>query len=159
MADKTARLRVLRGLLDDRDLHSQAEVRAALGAEGHETTQATVSRDLDELGAVKVRGADGRLVYRLSADPRPASAREQLDLTLRQFVTSVKHSGNMAVLRTPPACAHPVASAIDLAELPDVIATVAGDDTVLVVAADGIPGADLADQLRTMIDPEPRSHP
>ena len=159
MADKTARLRVLRALLDDRDLHSQAEVRHALADEGHETTQATVSRDLDELGAVKVRGADGRLVYRLSADPRPASARERLDLTLRQFVTSVKHSGNMAVLRTPPACAHPVASAIDLAELPDVIATVAGDDTVLVVAADGVPGADLADQLRTVIDPEPRSHP
>ncbi len=70
---------------------------------------------------------------------------------VRQFVVSVRSSGNLAVLRTPPACAHPVASAVDLAELDDVLATVAGDDTVLVVACDGLGGAALADRFRACL--------
>jgi len=148
MADKTRRQQLLRELISSTDLGSQAEVRAALAARGVDTHQATVSRDLDELGAVKVRGAEGLLVYRLAADPGPGSARSRLDETLRQFVVNVAHSGNLAVLRTPPACAHPVASAIDLAELDGVLATVSGDDTVLVVAAESLPGAELAAQLR-----------
>lgn len=147
---KQERQRLVRRLLEERDLRSQAEVRAALATEGIETTQATISRDLDELGAVKVRGADGDLVYRLSPDPGPASARARLRETLRQYVVSTRASANLAVLRTPPACASPVASAIDLAELPGVVATVAGDDTVLVVAADGVSGVDLADRLRAL---------
>ena len=149
MADKTRRQQRLRQLLTDRDLHSQAEVVAALAAEGIEVHEATVSRDLGAVGAVKVRGADGSLHYRLAADPGPSSARQRLDDTLRRFVTHVTSSGNLAVLRTPPACAHPVASAIDLAELDGVIATVSGDDTVLVVAEEGHPGASLAATLRT----------
>ncbi|MFA9429093.1 arginine repressor [Egicoccus sp. AB-alg2] len=148
MADKARRQQLLRELISSTDLGSQAEVRAALAARGLDAHQATVSRDLDELGAVKVRGADGALVYRLAVDPGPGSARSRLDDTLRQFVVSVAHSHNLVVLRTPPACAHPVASAIDLAELDDVLATVSGDDTVLVVAAESLSGADLADRLR-----------
>ncbi|MDX1620894.1 MAG: arginine repressor [Nitriliruptorales bacterium] len=150
--DKPGRQAALRALLNSRELRSQEEAREALADAGYETTQATVSRDLDELGAVKVRGADGTLAYRLATAPPPASAREQLAPTLRQFVRGVDHSGNLAVLRTPPACAQPVASAIDLAELEDVIATVAGDDTVLVVAAEGVTGAALADQLSDVAD-------
>lgn len=148
MADKLRRQQRLRQLLTDRDLHSQVEVVAALSAAGIEVHEATVSRDLGELGAVKVRGADGTLVYRLAAGPGPSSARQRLDDTLQRFVTQVTASGNLAVLRTPPACAHPVASAIDLAELDHVIATVSGDDTVLVVAEEGTTGRELAAQLR-----------
>lgn len=151
MSDKAARQRHLRSLLESTDLGSQAQVRRALLADGFETTQATVSRDLDDLGAVKVRGADGRMVYRLAVDPGPATARDRLAATLQQFVLRVTWSGNLAVLRTPPACAHPVASAIDLAELPDVVATVAGDDTVLVVAADGVTGAEVARRLEDQL--------
>jgi transcriptional regulator of arginine metabolism len=143
-ADKLERQQLLRRLLAEHDLGSQAQVRELLRVHGVDAHQATVSRDLDELGAVKVRGAGGELVYRLTADPGPGSARSRLDDVLRQFVTSVRSSGNLAVLRTPPACAHPVASAIDLAELPGVLATVSGDDTILVVAEDGIPGEELA---------------
>ncbi|MFA9445589.1 arginine repressor [Egicoccus sp. AB-alg6-2] len=149
MADKRRRQQLLRELISDHDLGSQSEVRAALAARGVDAHQATVSRDLDELGAVKVRGADGTLVYRLAVDPGPGSARSRLDETLRQFVVSVSHSANLTVLRTPPACAHPVASAIDLAELDGVLATVSGDDTVLVVAAETLPGRDLAADLRS----------
>ncbi len=147
MADKTRRQQLLRQLITDGDLRSQAQVVDALAATGVEVHEATVSRDLGEVGAVKVRGADGSLVYRLAADPGPSSARERLDETLRRFVTNVTASGNLAVLRTPPACAHPVASAIDLAELDHVIATVSGDDTILVVAEEGTTGRSLADEL------------
>lgn len=151
MATKQQRQHLLRRLLTEHDLGSQSEVRDALAANGIDAHQATVSRDLDELGAVKVRGANGHLVYRLTAEPGPGSARARLDEVLRQFVTTVRASGNLAVLRTPPACAHPVASAIDLAELPGVLATVSGDDTVLVVAEDGIPGAELASRFQTIV--------
>ncbi len=151
VVDKVSRQQLLRQLLAEHDLRSQREVRDELADRGVETTQATVSRDLDELGAVKVRGRDGALVYRLSPDPGPASARERLQQTLRQFVTSVASSSNIAVLRTPPACASPVASAIDLSEMDGVLATTAGDDTVLVVAADGITGADLAARFRALL--------
>jgi transcriptional regulator of arginine metabolism len=145
--DKGTRQQRLRRLLAERDLGSQAEVRAALVDLGVDVHETTVSRDLDDLGAVKLRAADGRLVYRLAADPGPASARSRLDDTLARFVTSVDASGNIAVLRTPPACANPVASAIDLADLDDVLATVAGDDTVLVVAREDVGGRTLADAL------------
>ncbi len=148
MTDKPQRHQLLRQLVTDLDLRSQVEVADALRAAGVEVHEATISRDLGEVGAVKVRGADGSLVYRLTADPGPSSARERLDETLQRFVTQVLASGNLAVLRTPPACAHPVASAIDLAELDGVIATVSGDDTVLVVAEEGLAGSDLAAGLR-----------
>ena len=147
MPTKAHRQQQLRMLLASRDLRSQREVRDALAAAGIDAHQATVSRDLDELGAGKVRGADGTLVYRLNADPGPSAARDRLDDTLRRFVTHVASSGNLAVLRTPPACANPVASVIDLAEFDGVIATVSGDDTVLVVAEEGRTGAQLAAAL------------
>jgi transcriptional regulator of arginine metabolism len=149
--DKARRQQLLRQLLAEHDLRSQREVRDLLAGHGVPTAQATVSRDLDELGAVKVRGGDGALVYRLSPDPGPASARSRLEDTIRQFVTSVAASGNLAVLRTPPACASPVASAIDLSDLEGVIATAAGDDTVLVVAAETTSGAALATRFRAML--------
>ena len=151
-SDRADRLRALRRLLSSADLASHAEVVEALAGRGVEVTQATVSRDLSTIGAVKVRQADGSHAYRLGVATGD-DARDALTGTLRQFVTDVRASGNLVVLRTPPACAHPVASAIDLAALPDVIATVAGDDTVLVVAADDLPGAELAQRLRDRLDP------
>lgn len=155
MADKHRRHQLLRQLVTEQELRSQAEVVAALANAGVNVHEATVSRDLSEVGAVKVRGANGGLVYRLAADPGPRSARERLDDTLERFVTSVAWSGNLAVLKTPPACANPVASAIDLAELPGVLATVSGDDTVLVVAAETTTGHALALDLASRAGVEP----
>ena len=146
--DRVERLEVLRSLLVAEDLTSQSAVADALAERGIRCTQATVSRDLDELGAVKVRGVDGRQAYRLRADVTPIDDAGRVDAVVRQFVTGVDASGNLAVLRTPPACAHPVASAIDLANFDDVIATIAGDDTVIVVAAEGLTGADIAPRFR-----------
>jgi transcriptional regulator of arginine metabolism len=151
-ATKTERQALLRRLLAEADLGSQAEVRDALARAGVEAHHSTVSRDLDELGAVRVRGTNGGLVYRLAVDPGPSQARGRVDDVVRQFVTAVQASGNLAVLRTPPACANPVASAVDLAELDGVLATVAGDDTVLVVADERLGGAALADRFRASLD-------
>jgi transcriptional regulator of arginine metabolism len=147
MPGKRERHQLLRRLVSSTDLSSQVAVREALADAGVAVHEATISRDLEEIGAIKVRDGNGQLVYRLAADPGPSSARQRLDDTLRRFVTSAAASGNLAVLRTPPACGHPVASAIDLAELPGVLATVSGDDTVLVVAVEGNSGRQLADEL------------
>lgn len=149
--DKADRQQLLRELLERRALRSQREVADALADEGVETTQATISRDLEELGAVKVRGVDGRLAYRLAVEPGIVNGGVHLAATIRQYVTSIASSGNLVVLRTPPACAHPVASAIDHAGMDEVLATVAGDDTVLVVAADDRPGSELAARFRTTL--------
>lgn len=150
--DKEQRQRLLAALISDNDIGSQADARRLLAEQGVETTQSTISRDLDEIGAVKVRGSSGALVYRLPSDPGPATARDRVVSVLRQFVTRVECSGNLAVLRTPPAGAGPVASAIDLAELPGVIATIAGDDTVVVIAAEGVTGSQLTERFRRLAE-------
>ncbi len=123
------------------EVTAQAELVALLQAEGVEATQATVSRDLEELGITKYRGADGRSAYALP----DTSGLAQM---LRQFARDIDSSGNLAVVRTPPGTAAAVASAIDAADLPGVLATVQGDDTLLVVAREGVRGSRIADQLR-----------
>ncbi len=134
------RQRLVRVLVARYEVTSQAELVDLLAREGVEATQATVSRDLDELGIGKQRGADGRLAYAL---PEPGG----LAQVLRQFATTIDASGNLAVVRTPPGAAAAVASAIDSADLPGVLATVQGDDTLLVVAVEGETGAALAARL------------
>ena len=128
------------------EISSQAELVALLAAEGIEATQATVSRDLDDLGILKQRGADGRVAYAL---PGPSG----LAQILRQFVTGIAASGNLAVVRTPPGTAAVVASAIDQAGLSDVLATLQGDDTLLVVAAEGVSGRAVAERLNAIKSP------
>jgi transcriptional regulator of arginine metabolism len=136
-------------LLSSRPVHSQAELAALLAAEGIEVTQATLSRDLEELGAVKLRGADGGVgSYVVPEDGSPVRAvsggTERVSRLLGELLVSTDASGNLAVLRTPPGAAHYLASAIDRAALPCVVGTVAGDDTILVVAREPMTGAELA---------------
>ena len=131
-------------------MRSQAELQALLVRGGYEATQATISRDLDELGAVKLRGADGGAgVYVVPEDGSPvrgvAGGTERLTRLLGELLVSTDASANMAVLRTPPGAAHYLASAIDRAALPYVVGTVAGDDTILVVAREPMTGSELAD--------------
>ena len=130
----------LRKLVASHAVSSQAELVDLLQREGIPATQATVSRDLDELGISKARGADGRVTYALPELPRLAQA-------LRQFVLTVDASGNLAVVRTPPGTAAAVAIAIDTSDVPGVLATLQGDDTVLVVAREPTTGRELADTL------------
>lgn len=138
--DRDRRRSLLRDLVSRHVVTSQGELVALLSDAGVDATQATVSRDLEELGIDKVRGADGQVAYALPT----AGGLAQL---LRQFVLRIDASGNLAVVRTPPGAAGTVASAIDGADLPDVIATVQGDDTLVVVAAEGTSGRAVAEHL------------
>ena len=156
-------------LIRTRPVHSQIELADLLAAEGIHVTQATLSRDLEELRAVKVRGSSGApAAYLIPEDGmpvlRPAAALlggsanqpppQRLARLLRELLTGADASGNLAVLRTPPGAAQFLASALDRSGLPEVIGTIAGDDTVLVVARDPAGGPDLAKLLTTWAAPE-----
>ena len=150
---KAARHARIVALIRDRAVRSQTELAELLAAEGLQATQATLSRDLEELGAVKVRGTDGGpAVYVVPAEGsgpmRPAEhAPARLVRLLRELLNGVDSSGNIAVLRTPPGAAHYLASALDRAGLPEIVGTIAGDDTILVVAREAVGGAALGDKL------------
>ena len=121
-------------LLEEQVISSQIQLVELLATEGLNLTQATVSRDLEELGAVKVRIPGGAMAYAIPELAKDRVAPEDvLRKVLGEFLVEAAHSANLAVLRTPPGSAHVVASALDRANLPDVLGTVAGDDTVLVV--------------------------
>jgi len=109
-----------------------------LAADGVTVTQATVSRDLEELGAIKVRVPGGDTVYAIPELPREqVSPQDHLRRVLGDWLVEVERSGDLVVLRTPPGSAHVVASAIDRNGLDGVVGTVAGDDTLLVIAREG----------------------
>jgi len=151
MSSKALRQRILREVLTKEPLGSQAAVREALARRGVDAHPATVGRDLEELGARRTRDDAGRLAYRLDDDRSASAPRRVLDDALRAFVTSVESSGNLLVLRTPPACASPVASALDEARDGSIIGTLAGDDTVIAVVAEGHDPAGVASDLRARI--------
>jgi transcriptional regulator of arginine metabolism len=138
-------------LLADRAVASQGQLVDLLAAEGIAATQATVSRDLEDLGAIKVRVGGGETVYAIPELPSEQRAPEDhVRRMFSEWVVEVAHSGNLVVLRTPPGCAHVVASALDRSGLPGVLGTVAGDDTLLVVVAEGVSGAEMAARLAEM---------
>ena len=139
-------------------MHSQTRAARPAGGRGHRSTQATLSRDLDELGAVKLRGADGGTpVYVIPDDGSPVRGIEggtaRLARLLGELLVSADASGNLAVLRTPPGAAHFLASALDRAALHDVVGTIAGDDTLLVVAREPRTGAELVERLTNLNQP------
>ncbi|HEY2206706.1 MAG TPA: arginine repressor [Pseudonocardia sp.] len=145
-------------LITQRAVRSQAELATLLASEGVEVTQATLSRDLDELGAVKLRGPDGGApVYALPEDGHPmrgsAGGTSRLARLLSELLISADASGNLVVLRTPPGAAQFLASALDRSALHDVVGTIGGDDTVLVIAGDGVAGTDLARRLEALRTP------
>jgi transcriptional regulator of arginine metabolism len=148
-------------LLGQRAVRSQAELRDLLAADGFEVTQATLSRDLDDLGASKVPGPDGQPVYAVPAEggdttPRPADVDATSGARLRrlaeELIVGVDHSANIVVLRTPPGAAQYLASAVDHAIIPEIIGTVAGDDTVLMVTREPDGGSAVAARILRLAD-------
>lgn len=135
-------------LLEEQVVSSQAQLVELLATEGVVATQATVSRDLDELGAVKVRIPGGATAYAVPEHVKERPVPEDhLRRVMGEFVVEVGHSGNLVVLRTPPGSAHVVGSALDRGAYPDVIGTVAGDDTVLVVCSESVSGEQVGREL------------
>jgi transcriptional regulator of arginine metabolism len=138
-------------LLSDHAVTSQAQLVELLAAEGVAATQATVSRDLEDLGAIKVRVGGGETVYAIPELPSEQRAPEDhLRRVFREWVVEVAHSANLVVLRTPPGSAHVVGSALDRSGLRGVLGTVAGDDTLIVVVAEEVGGATMAAHLAEM---------
>ena len=153
---KSARQQRIADLLGRHQVRSQTELAELLAGAGVTVTQATLSRDLVELDAVKVRVPGGALVYAVPAEggdrtPRPGgdhpATEARLARLLAELMVSADASGNLALLRTPPGAAQFLASAFDKADLPGVLGTVAGDDTVLVISRDADGGAGLAQRL------------
>ncbi len=135
-------------LLETRAVRSQAHLVELLAADGIEATQTTVPRDLEELGALKVRLPGGETAYALPELPsRQVAPEDHLRRVLGEWVVEARCSANLVVLRTPPGSAHVVGSALDRSGYPGVIGTVAGDDTVLVVTADPSGGVAVAGRL------------
>lgn len=135
-------------LLAEQAVTSQGHLVDLLAADGVRATQATVSRDLEDLGAIKVRVAGGETVYAIPELPTEQRAPEDhLRRVFGDWVVEVAHSGNIVVLRTPPGSAHVVGSALDRSGLPEILGTVAGDDTLIVVVTEEAGGAAVAKQL------------
>ncbi|MCA1652955.1 MAG: arginine repressor [Sphingomicrobium sp.] len=141
MSGKDQRRRLIVDWLREQRVASQEELVARLELAGIAATQATVSRDLDEIGAVRMK-RDGAVRYVLAEEVDAGAAARRLDRLLAEWVTAIVSAGPLLVLRTPPGSANLVASAIDVADLPEVAGTIAGDDTIFIALADGVaPGA------------------
>jgi transcriptional regulator of arginine metabolism len=166
---KAARQQRIIDLLATHEVRSQADLARLLAGDKVDVTQATLSRDLDELGAVRVRTAGGHLVYAVApeggsrvlvAAGEDHAAMERLTRRLGELLVSADYSANLAVLRTPPGGAHFLASAIDHSLLTSVIGTIAGDDTVMLVTKSPDGGAVVAAELlaaaeRARSEPQP----
>ena len=138
-------------LLEQHAVSSQTQLIELLATNGVVATQATVSRDLEDMGAIKVRAAGGESVYAIPDLPKEQrSPEDHLRRVLGDWVVEVAHSHNLVVLRTPPGSAHVVGSALDRAGLPGILGTVAGDDTILVIVAERTSGAKVARQLSAL---------
>jgi transcriptional regulator of arginine metabolism len=151
--DKYERQGAIMRLVRERRLATQSELAEALRDEGYEVVQTTVSRDVAQLGLVKVRDEHGRLAYAL---PQAAdlSRLEELTAAIRRWTIRITPSGSLAVVQTPSGYANALARALDEARLPEIAGTVAGDDTIFVAAAEGVTGAELADELRHHLEGE-----
>jgi transcriptional regulator of arginine metabolism len=147
MTTKFERQGAILRIVQAQKLSTQEEVAEALRAQGYEAVQTTVSRDIAQLGLVKVRDHEGRLVYAL---PGAADLDRLSELTsaLRRWAVALEPSDNILVIQTPPGHANALARAIDAANLSDALGTVAGDDTIMIVTRQGVGAAELERQLR-----------
>ena len=138
-------------LVGERELSTQAEVADALREEGIDAVQTTVSRDIAQLGLVKVRNRDAKLVYALpGADD--LTRLSDLAAALRRWTVSLTATGQLVVIQTPAGYANALAQQIDAARLPDIAGTLAGDNTIFVAARDGVSGDELAESFRHHLD-------
>ena len=144
---RTVRQALILELLEQNLVSSQMQLSELLKNKGVEITQGTLSRDLDELGAKKIRPDSGRAFYAVGNTPTTVGTREKLRKMLDDLLVSSDHSGNIAVLRTPPGAAAFLASFIDRVSMDEVVGTIAGDDTVFVLARDPLTGKELVDLL------------
>lgn len=147
---RSGRLATLRQLLQEARYASQAELSEALAAQGISVSQSTLSKDLVTLAAVRQRTADGALVYALSSEEHEDAVVQRLAQLCSEVLQSVRHAGNQIVVHVPPGAAQYFASYLDRAELGGVMGTIAGDDTILVIATDEAAAEAVVDRLIEM---------
>jgi transcriptional regulator of arginine metabolism len=160
-ATKAARQQLIVDLLGKEAVRSQGELVELLTSHGVHSTPSTVSRDLVELDAVRVRHADGTLVYAVPGEggdrtPRAAedsvASQGRLQRLARELVVSADASANLVVLRTPPGAAQYLASAIDHAAQSEILGTIAGDDTVMLICRDPLGGPGIAARFTNLAE-------
>jgi transcriptional regulator of arginine metabolism len=144
-----ARRAEIRQLIASRPVATQEELRALLAGRGHAVTQATLSRDLAQLGARRAARPDGGASYELADAPRAMPL-------LAGLVRTIDDNGTMVVVHTTPGAAQVVASAVDRAQLPEVLGTIAGDDAIFLAPARSIPASRLAKRLRDLVKQPPK---
>ena len=148
---RTRRQRAIAELIRAEPLASQEEVTCRLREQGFAATQATVSRDLDQMGAVKVKRG-GVMTYALPDQVSESDwAAKRLERILGEWVQSVEAAGHLLVLRTPPGSAHLVGLALDQAKLPEIAGTICGDDTLFLALRDGVDPGLMAQHVRKII--------
>lgn len=147
MSGKTQRQRLIADWLRDQQVGSQEDLVARLGLAGITATQATVSRDLDDLGAVKLR-RDGAIRYVLPEATPPGQPAAMLGRLLAEWVTAIVDANGLVVLKTPPGSANLVANALDAAGIAGIAGTIAGDDTIFVALDEGTRPGVISGQLR-----------
>ncbi len=159
---KSARQQLIVELLGHEPVRSQGDLAELLEVRGVNATPSTISRDLVELDAVRVRHPDGGLVYAVPAEggdrtprvaPDTAAAQTRLARICRELLVAAESSANLVVLRTPPGAAQYLASAVDHAGQPDLLGTIAGDDTVLLICRDPLGGDAVAKRLMSLAAP------
>lgn len=134
-------------LIESGVVHSQSDLVVLLKKSGYRVTQATASRDLEEIGAVRARDKNGESIYKISGSTDEALAR--ISPLPSKLILSIDHSANLTVIHTPPGAAQFLASSLDHAHLTGVIGTIAGDDTIILVTKKATGGAQVAKELRS----------
>ena len=152
---KTERRRALLDIIDSRPVRTQEELAEELRRRGFDVTQATVSRDIRDLGLLRVSRGNGLHYVADSTDSRPVAPAARLAGALRDHLLGLEFVGSIGVLHTRPSTAPLVASAIDCAHLSGVVGTVAGDDTVLVIVRTAAAGSRLSDSFRDLAGDTP----
>jgi transcriptional regulator of arginine metabolism len=148
---KVQRQQAIARLIQQHSVTNQPQLVDLLADESIAATQATVSRDLEDLGAVKVRVPGGATVYAVPEFvPERVAPLDQLRRVMGEWVAEVTHSANLVIVRTPPGCAHVVASALDRSGIEGLLGTVAGDDTMMCVATETVGGRQLAVAMREL---------
>lgn len=148
---KVQRQQAIARLVEQHAVTNQPQLVELLADEGITATQATVSRDLEDLGAVKVRVPGGATVYAVPEfAPERVAPLDQLRRVMGEWVAEVTHSANIVIVRTPPGCAHVVASALDRSGIEGLLGTVAGDDTMMCIATEAVGGLQLAASMREL---------
>ena len=148
---KSKRQEKILELIADHSVQTQEQLLAELNEAGFCTTQATISRDIKQLRIIKELGPNG--IYRYATAPKPAehTFSAKLNLIFRQCITSVEYAQNMIVVKTMPGLAPAACSAIDKMQLPEIVGTLAGDDTAFIVVRDTASAAEFCDEIRSQI--------